>query len=80
MGIENAAKFGVVLLPGEQMESRIRLLRQSLRPVIPRSDFKVQAMEVSALVFVFDAKVGDGNFVVYNFEVVFVCDSDSLVG
>ena len=37
-------------------------------------------MEISALVLVFDAKVGDRNLVVYNFEVVFVCDSDSLVG
>ena len=68
------------MLTGEQMESCFGLLRESLRPVITCSDFKVQAVEVSALVLVFDAKVRDRNLVVHNFEVVFVCDSDSLVG
>jgi len=80
LGVENAAKFGMVLLTGEQVESGFGLLGESLRPVITRSDFKVQAVEVSALVLVFDAKVRDRNLVVYNFEVVFVCDSDSFIG
>src|SRR5713226_7552352 len=70
----------MVLLPGEQMESGLRFLCQSLRPVITRSDFEVQAMDVSALVLVLDAKVRHRNLVVYNFEVVFACEADSLVG
>src|SRR5712691_8061495 len=37
-------------------------------------------MEVSALVLILDTKVGDGNLVVHNFEVVLACEPDSLVG
>src|SRR5260370_2112062 len=70
----------MVLLPGEEMESGFGLLGQSLGAVITCRDFEVKASEFSALVLVFDPKVGDRNLVVYNFEVVFVCDPDSLVG
>jgi len=70
----------MVLLPGEQVESGFGLLGESLRPVITRGHFEVKATEVSALVLILNAKVGDRNLVVHNFEVVFVCDSDSLVG
>src|SRR5207253_9249475 len=70
----------MVLWPGEQMESGLGFFCQSLRTIIPRSDFKVQAMQVSALVLVLDAKVGNRNLVVHNFEVVLACEVDSLVG
>src|SRR5713101_8176558 len=70
----------MVLLPGEQMESGFGLLGKSLRAVITRGDFEVEAPEFSALVLVLDPKVGDRNLVIDNFEVVFVCDPDSLVG
>src|SRR5271157_3003724 len=79
LAIENAAYFGMVLLPGEQVESSFGLLAESLGPVVPRSDFEVKATEVSARVLVLDAKVGHRDLVVHNFEVEFVCDSDSLV-
>src|SRR5437762_9244258 len=70
----------MVLLPGEEMESGFGLLSKSLGAVIPRGNFEVQASEFSALVLVLDAKVGDRNLVVHNFEIVFVGDPDSLVG
>src|SRR5882762_1699426 len=54
--------------------------RKSLGAVIARGNFEVQASEFSALVLVLDAKVGDRNLVVHNFEIVFVGDPDSLVG
>ncbi len=70
----------MVLLPGEQVESGFGLLGESLRPVVTRGDFEVQATEFSALILILNAKVGNRNLVVHNFKVVFVCDSDSLVG
>src|SRR5258708_24155854 len=70
----------MVLLPGEKMESGLSLLGESLGPVITCGDLEVKAPEFSALVLVFDAKVGERNLVVHNFEVVFVCDPDALVG
>jgi hypothetical protein len=70
----------MVLLAGEQMESGLRLFGESLRAVITRGDFEVKATDFSALVLVLDAKVGDRNLAVHNFEVVFVCDPDALVG
>src|SRR5438874_4173966 len=70
----------MVLLPGEEMESGFGFLGKSLGAVIPRGNFEVQASEFSRLVLVLDAKVGDRNLVVYNFEIVFGCDPDSLVG
>jgi hypothetical protein len=69
----------MVLLPREQMESSFGLLAESLGPVVARGDFEVKATEFSALVLVLDAKVGHRDLVVHNFEVEFVCDSDSLV-
>ncbi len=70
----------MVLLPGEQVESSLGLLGKPLRAVITRGDFEGKATEFSALVLILDAKVGDRYLVVYNFEVVLVCDPDSLVG
>src|SRR5207302_3767318 len=70
----------MVLLPGEEMESGFGFLKESLGAVITRGDFEVQTSEFSALVLVLDAKVGDRNLVVHNFEIVFVGDPDSLVG
>jgi hypothetical protein len=48
-------------------------------PVVTGSDFEVQATNVSALVLVLDAKVRYNNLAVYNFEVIFACEPDSLV-
>ena len=70
----------MVLLPGEEMESGFGFLCQPLGAVITRGNFEVQASEFSALVLVLDAKVGDRNLVVHNFEIVFVGDPDPLVG
>src|SRR5437016_14363265 len=70
----------MVLLPGEEMESGFGFLGKSLGAVITRGNFGVQASEFSRLVLVLDAKVGDRNLVVHNFEIVFVGDPDSLVG
>src|ERR1700720_335245 len=70
----------MVLLPGEEMESGFGFLGKPLSAVIARGNFEVQASEFSRLVLVLDAKVGDRNLVVHNFEIVFVGDSDSLVG
>src|SRR5579859_6920078 len=61
------------------MEPSRGLFGESLRAVIPRGDFEVKATEFSAVVLILNAKVWYGNLVVYNCEVIFVCDSDSLV-
>ena len=70
----------MVFLPREEVESSLGFLGESLRAIVPRGDFEVQATEFPAFVFILNAKVGDRNLVVYNFEVVFVCDSDSFIG
>ena len=70
----------MVLLPGEQVESSFGLLAKSLGPVVARGDFEVKATEFSALVLILNAKVGHGDLVIHNFEIVFICDSNSLVG
>jgi hypothetical protein len=70
----------VGLLPGEEMETGLGLFCQSLGAVITRGDFKVEAPDFPALVFVLDAKIRDRNLVVHNLEVVFVCDPDSFAG
>lgn len=61
------------------MESSLRFLSQYLRPVITRGDFEVQATNFPALVLVLDAKVWYSNLAVYNLEVVFTDEPDSLV-
>ncbi len=48
--------------------------------VVTRSDLEVKATNFSAVVRVFDTEVGDRNFAVHNFEVIFICDPDPLIG
>ena len=70
----------MVLLPGEEVESGFGFFGETLGAVITCRDFEVKASEFSALVLVLDAKVGNRNLIVHNFEVAFICHPDSLVG
>src|SRR5712691_9803896 len=62
------------------MEPGFGFFSEPLGAIVTRGNFEVQAPEFSALVLVLNAKVRDRNLVIDNFEVVFVCDPDSLVG
>src|ERR1700733_1069668 len=79
MGIENAAQLGVVLLPSEEMKSRLGLLTKPLGPVVAGSNFEVEAAGFPAVILIFDTQVGDGNLAVYDLEVELVRNEDSFV-
>ncbi len=79
MGIENAAQFGVVSLPGEEMKSGLGLLAKPLGPVVAGSNFQVEAADFPAVILILDTQVGDGNFAVYDLEVELIRNEDSLI-
>jgi hypothetical protein len=54
LGVENAAQFGVVLLPGEHVKSGLGLFTEPLRPIVAGSDFEVETANIAAIVFILD--------------------------
>jgi len=53
----------------EEVEAGAGSFGESLRAVVPRGDFQVQADSLAAWVFVLDSEVGNRDLVVHDFEV-----------